>query len=484
MAAYEEWQSPLSGRYASKEMLSLFSAQNRASTWRQLWIWLAEAEQELGLDISDEAIAQMKAHVVLSEADFHTAAVEEKRRRHDVMAHVHAYGQVAPAAAGIIHLGATSCYVTDNADLMFLRDGLNIVLPKLATVIQKLSSFAREYKDMPCLAYTHGQPAQPHTVGKRACLWIKDLLRDLRNLERAKEDLEFRGVKGTTGTQASFLALFHGDHSRVEKLDDIITRKACFEKVCDISSQTYSRKIDVDVANAFSSFGATCQRIGTDIRHLAMIKEMEEPFEKDQIGSSAMAYKRNPMRSERLCSIGRHLANLNKDATDTYASQWFERTLDDSAVRRIYIPELNLCADSLLIILDNVCSGLVVYPAMIHRRLMEELPFMATENIIMSLVAKGVSRQTAHERIRVHSHEAGRVVKREGRDNDLIARIQNDPFFAPILAELPSFMDPKNFIGRAPEQVDKFTKPGGPVSKALEPYRESMTADQDAEMNV
>jgi adenylosuccinate lyase len=465
-------------------MLRLFSPQTRASTWRQLWVWLAEGEQELGLEISDEAISQMKAHLVLTEEDFNTAAIEEKRRRHDVMAHVHAFGQVAPAAAGIIHLGATSCYVTDNADLIFLRDGLSMVLPKLATVIQKLSSFAQEYKDLPCLAYTHGQSAQPHTVGKRACLWIKDLLRDLRNLERARDDLEFRGVKGTTGTQASFLAIFNGDHAKVEELDMIVTQKAGFKHACDISSQTYSRKIDVDVANAFSSFGATCQRIGSDIRHLAMIKEIEEPFEKDQIGSSAMAYKRNPMRSERMCSIGRHLANLNKDANDTYASQWFERTLDDSAVRRIYIPELYLCADSLLIILDNVSSGLVVYPAMIHRRLMDELPFMATENIIMSLVAKGISRQEAHERIRVHSHEAGRVVKREGRDNDLVARIQADSFFAPILSELPQFMDPRNFIGRAPEQVEKFTMPGGPVSKALEPYREHMTNNEVAVMNV
>lgn len=465
-------------------MLRLFSPQTRASTWRQLWVWLAEGEKELGLAIRDDAIAQMKAHLVLTDEDFKTAAVEEKRRRHDVMAHVHAYGQVAPAAAGIIHYGATSCYVTDNADLIFLRDGLTLLLPKLATVVQKLSDFAREYKDLPCLAYTHGQSAQPHTVGKRACLWIKDLLRDLRNLERAKEDLEFRGVKGTTGTQASFLAIFAGDHEKVEKLDEIVTRKAGFEKACDISSQTYSRKIDVDVANAFSSFGATCQRIGADIRHLAMLKEMEEPFEKDQIGSSAMAYKRNPMRSERLCSLGRHLANLNKDANDTYASQWFERTLDDSAVRRIYIPELYLAADSCLIILDNVSSGFVVYPAMINRRLMDELPFMATENIIMALVAKGVSRQEAHERIRVHSHEAGRVVKREGRDNDLIARIEKDSFFGSIADQLPGFMDPKNFIGRAPEQVEKFTGAGGPVSKAVEPYRKYMTNGEAAVMNV
>ena len=455
-------------------MLRLFSPRTRASTWRQLWVWLAEAEKELGLNISDIAIEQLKAHVNLTSEDFETAAVEEKRRRHDVMAHVHAYSQVAPDAAGIIHWGATSCYVTDNADLIFLRDGLDLLLPKLATIIRKLSDFAQEYKDLPCLGYTHGQPAQLTTVGKRACLWIQDLLMDLRNLERARSDLRFRGVKGTTGTQASFLAIFDGKHSKVEELDELVTKKAGFESAYTISSQTYSRKIDVDVSNAMASFGATCQRIGADLRHLAMFKEMEEPFEKDQIGSSAMAYKRNPMRSERMCSIGRRLSNLNKDTSDTYAAQWFERTLDDSAIRRIDLPEMYLCADSLMILLDNVCSGLVVYPAVIQRRINDELPFMATENIIMSLVAKGGSRQEAHENIRVLSQEAAAVVKQQGGNNDLIERIMKDEFFKPIVGELPKLLDARTFVGRAPQQVEKFTAPGGEVSKALQKYAGQM----------
>ena len=359
-------------------MSSLFSPRKRFSTWRQLWIWLAEAQKELGLDISQEAISQMKEHVSLTAEDFQVAETEEKKRRHDVMAHVYAFGQVAPAAAGIIHWGATSCYCTDNADLIFLRDGLDLLLPKLARIIQELADFAKEHRDLPCLGYTHGQPAQLTTVGKRACLWIQDLLMDLRNLERARGDLRFRGAKGTTGTQASFLAIFQGDHEKVEELDRLITQKAGFSSAYLISSQTYSRKVDLDVSNAMASFGATCQRIGGDIRHLAMIKEMEEPFEKDQIGSSAMAYKRNPMRSERICSLGRHLANLNKDASDTYAGQWFERTLDDSAIRRISLPEMYLTGDILMSTLNNVVSGLVVYPAVIQRRISQELPFMAT----------------------------------------------------------------------------------------------------------
>ncbi|KAK5275949.1 adenylosuccinase ade13, partial [Exophiala xenobiotica] len=296
--SYDEWQSPMGARYASKDMLKLFSARTRASTWRQLWIWLAEAEQTLGLDISDEAISQMKAASTMSDEDFHVAAIEEKRRRHDVMAHVHAFGQRAPAAAGKIHLGATSCYVTDNADLIFLRDGLAMLEPKLARCIKKLSDFALEYKNLPCLGFTHGQPAQPITVGRRATQWIESLIMDLRNLERARSDLRFRGVKGTTGTQASFLELFHGDHTKVKQLDELVTKKAGFSKRSIVSVQTYNRKIDFDIANVLASFGTTCEHIGTDIRHLAMLKELEEPFEKDQIGSSAMAYKRNPMRCE------------------------------------------------------------------------------------------------------------------------------------------------------------------------------------------
>ena len=364
---------------------------------------------------------------------------------------------------------ATSCYCTDNADLIFLRNGFDLLLPKLATVIHKLSNFALEYKDMATLGYTHYQAAQLTTVGKRATLWLQDLLFDLRNITRARNDLGFRGVKGTTGTQASFLAIFEGNHAKVEELDRLVTKLAGFDYAYPVTSQTYSRKVDVDVLNALSSFGTTCHRIAGDIRHLAATKEIEEPFEKDQIGSSAMAYKRNPMRSERICSLARHLANLNKNAADTYATQWFERTLDDSAIRRITIPEAFLTADILLSTLDNVVSGLVVYPAVIARRIRDELPFMATENIIMRIVALGGSRQDAHEKIRVLSHEAGFVVKNEGKDNDLIERISKDVFFKPIWGELAELMKPETFVGRAPEQVVSFVQ--NDVKEALKPWQ-------------
>jgi adenylosuccinate lyase len=465
-------------------MKYLFSPRNRFSTWRRLWVWLAESEKELGLDISDEAIAQMKAHQTIQDDEFPVAAEEEKKRRHDVMAHVHTFGLKAPAAAGIIHWGATSCYCTDNADLIFLRDGLDILLPKLATVIEKLSSFAKEYKSLPCLAYTHLQPAQLTTVGKRACLWIQDLLMDLRNLERAREDLRFRGVKGTTGTQASFLQIFNGDHSKVEKLDELVTKKASFESAFIISSQTYSRKIDGDVLNALGSFGATCERIGQDIRHLASFKELEEPFESTQIGSSAMAYKRNPMRSERLCSLGRKLRHLPLDAMATYSAQWFERTLDDSAIRRMCLPQAYLSADASLILLNNIASGLVVYPAVIAKRVTAELPFMATENIIMALVKKGVSRQDAHEEIRVLSHQAGAEVKQHGRENDLIERIRKNKFFEPVIPELEELLKPETFIGRSPEQVEAFY--AREVSVALEKYAKAgaLKLGEAAELNV
>lgn len=465
-------------------MLQLFSPRTRATTWRQLWIWLAEAEKELGLNISDEAIAQMKAHVTMTDLDFETAKVEEARRRHDVMSHVHAFGQAAPKAAGIIHWGATSCYVTDNADLIFIRDGLDIILPKLAIVIQKLTIFARVNKDLPCLGYTHGQPAQLITVGKRVCAWIQDLLMDLRNLERMRADLRFRGVKGTTGTQASFLTIFGGDAAKVRKLDEIVTRKSGFKSAYSISTQTYSRKVDVDVSNAFSSFGATCEHIFLNVRLMASHKEMEEPFEKDQIGSSAMAYKRNPMRSERICALGRHLRNQNSDTSDTYAAQWFERSLDDSAIRRLNIPEIFLSADALLIVLDNVSSGFVVYPGVIQRRIEEELPFMATENIIMALCAKGKSRQEAHEQIRKLSHEAADQVKQHGKDNDLIQRLEIDSYFGPIRDQLPQLLDPKTFIGLAPLQVEEFTGPSGDVQKALQPYAEQITNAQTVNLRV
>ncbi|KAG0012241.1 adenylosuccinase ade13, partial [Podila clonocystis] len=391
MDPHARYQSPLTSRYASPEMAANFSDNKRFSTWRKLWLNLAIAEKELGLDIPEGAIEEMKEHIY--DIDYELAIAEEKKRRHDVMAHVHTFGVAAPKAAGIIHLGATSCYVTDNGDLIILRDGLDILLPKLARVIQRLSAFAEQYKDLPTLGFTHFQPAQLTTVGKRATLWIQELLWDLRNLTRAREDIGFRGVKGTTGTQGSFLALFEGDHQKVEDLDQRVTELSGFKEYYPVTGQTYSRKIDVDILQPMASFGATVHKIATDIRLLANLKEIEEPFEKDQIGSSAMAYKRNPMRCERACSLARHLQILSQDALGTASVQWLERTLDDSANRRICLPEAFLTMDILLTLLQNISEGLVVYPKVIERRIHQELPFMATENIIMAMVKKGGDRQ-------------------------------------------------------------------------------------------
>ncbi|EFW19892.1 adenylosuccinase ade13 [Coccidioides posadasii str. Silveira] len=481
---FDVYQSPLNTRYCSAEMKHLFSARKRFSTWRQLWTWLAEAEQQLGINITDEALEQMRAHQTITDQELADAAVEEKRRRHDVMAHVHVYGQTCPAAAPIIHLGATSCYVTDNADLIFLRDGLDILLKKLATVIARLSEFAKQYKDLPCLAYTHGQPAQLTTVGKRMCLFITDLLMDLHNLEHAKKSLLswFRGCKGTTGTQASFLQIFHGKDDLVERLDELVTEKAGFDKAFTITSQTYTRKVDTNIINYLGEFGATCERVGGDIRRLAAMKEMEEPFEKDQIGSSAMAYKRNPMRSERLCSLGRHLQCLTQNGLTNYAAQWFERSLDDSANRRITLPEAFLTADACLILLDNISNGLVVYEKVIASRVAAELPFMATENVIMALARHGVSRQESHEEIRVLSHQAAAVVKNEGGQNDLIERIKRTAFFKPIIGELDELLDPSSFIGRAPQQVEKFITEE--VDRALEQYKIDLVNTAAADLKV
>lgn len=365
-----------------------------------------------------------------------------------------------------------------------MRDGLDLLLPELATVIHKLSQFAIQYKDMPTLGFTHYQPAQLITVGRRAAQWVQDLMMDLEDIEKVRADLRFRGAQGTTGTQASFMELFK-DGAKIDRLNEILCEKAGFPKCYSISTQTYSRKVDLRIANALSAFGATVQKIGSDIRHLASQKEMEEPFEKDQIGSSAMAYKRNPMRCERICGLGRHLANLNKDCSDTYAAQWFERTLDDSAIRRIDLPHLFLCSDAILQTLDNVVSGLVVYPARIHARLMEELPFMATENIIMRLVTRGKSRQDAHEEIRVLSHQAGDVVKKEGKPNDLIERIKNTPFFDSVKDEIDDMLDPMNFIGRCPEQVLRYCQdPEGEVQVALRPYRKHIEGSKEVELSV
>ena len=474
---YAKYSSPLCSRYASKEMAEIFSPARRFGTWRMLWLNLAKAEQELGLkQVTDEAIQQMESKLELTDEEFDIAAVEEKKRRHDVMAHVHTFGLAAPAAAGIIHLGATSCYCTDNADLIFLREGCDLLIAKLVNVIDRMSAFAMHHKDIPTLGFTHYQPAQLTTVGKRVCLWLQELLWDLRNISRARNDIGFRGVKGTTGTQASFLALFDGDHEKVKELDRRVTELCGFSINYPITGQTYSRKIDIDVIAPLASFGATAHKIATDIRLLANLKEMEEPFEKDQIGSSAMAYKRNPMRSERVCSLSRHLMTLINDCTMTASVQWFERTLDDSAIRRVSIPEAFLTADIVLSTLLNICSGLVIYPKVIEKHIMAELPFMATENIIMAMVSKGGDRQICHEEIRVLSHEAAAIVKEQGGDNDLIERVRQSTYFAPIHGDLDTLLDPTTFVGRAPQQTEEFIKHD--VKQALDPYRDLIKHDK------
>ncbi|KAK7435387.1 adenylosuccinate lyase [Colletotrichum acutatum] len=468
MSGLDTYKTPLDGRYASEEAKKLFSQRNRHSTWRQLWLWLAESEKELGIDgISEEALEQMRAHLTLTDEDFKVAAVEEKRRRHDVMAHVHAFGQVAPAAAGIIHLGATSCFVTDNAELILMRNAMDLLLPKLAKVIHNLSQFALQHKELATLGFTHYQAAQLITVGRRAAQWIQDLCMDLKNIETARERLAFRGAMGTTGTQASFMEIFQGDGAKIDKLNDLLCEKAGFPKTYDISTQTYTRKTDLDVSNAICGLGATAMHITNDIRHLAHSKEMEEPFEKDQIGSSAMAYKRNPMRSERICSLGRKLRSLPANFADT-----------------IDIPEMFLLADAILLGLDNVTSGLVIYPEVIRAHVMEELPFMATENIIMKIVAKGGSRQEAHEEIRVLSHQAADVVKKQGGKNDLIERIKATEYFKPVWDSIDQLLDPNLFTGRSATMVQRYCGEGGPVQEQIKPYAEYIKNTGAAELNV
>ncbi|KAJ3235116.1 adenylosuccinase ade13 [Chytriomyces hyalinus] len=473
-SSHGRYNSPLTSRYASAEMAHNFSDAKKFSTWRKLWLTLAASEQKLGLtDITDEALNEMAEHIY--DIDYEMAAVEEKRRRHDVMAHVHTFGVAAPKAAGIIHLGATSCYVTDNSELIMMRDALDIIIPKLASCVDKLAKFADTYKDLPTLGFTHLQPAQLTTVGKRATLWLQELLMDLRNISRARADLRFRGVKGTTGTQASFFTLFEGDHNKCEQLDDMVTELSGFPSAYPVTGQTYSRKVDLDVVSTLSSFGATAHKMASDIRILASLKEIEEPFEKDQIGSSAMAYKRNPMRCERVCSLSRHLMTLVGNVQQTAASQWLERTLDDSANRRVTIPEAFLTADIVLSLIQNIVDGMVVYPKVIQRRISQELPFMATENFIMFMVQKaGGDRQRCHEEIRVLSHQAGRVVKDEGGENDLIERIKKCEYFAPMVPHIDALLDPSTFVGRAPAQVVSFLKKE--VEPALAPYRALLDA--------
>ncbi|KAH8247212.1 hypothetical protein KR038_000259 [Drosophila bunnanda] len=477
---YEGYKSPLSTRYASKEMQFLFSDQNKFSTWRRLWVWLARAERTLGLEISEAQIAEMEREI--SNIDFEAAAAEEKLTRHDVMAHVHVFAKQCPAAAPVIHLGATSCYVGDNTDLIVLRDALQLLLPRVASVIARLSQFAQSYKDQPTLGFTHLQPAQLTTVGKRACLWIQDLIMDERALSRCLEDLRFRGVKGTTGTQASFLQLFNGDGEKVKQLDKLVTQLAGFKKAYSVTGQTYSRKVDVEIVGALASLGTTVHKMCTDLRILASRKELEEPFESTQIGSSAMAYKRNPMRSERCCALARHLITLFSSAANTHATQWLERTLDDSANRRLTLSEAFLSADATLLTLLNISQGLVVYPKVIERHIAQELPFMSTENIIMAMVKAGGDRQVCHEKIRVLSQEAGAQVKQHGKDNDLVDRVRKDPYFAPILEHLDTILDARTFTGRASEQVDDFVEEE--VRPVLARYAEALKNVQDVKLNI
>jgi len=448
------YESPLLSRYSSNEMLFLFSPQFKFQTWRKLWIWLAEGEKELGLPITDEQIAELKAHE--SDINWEEAAAEEKRRRHDVMAHVHAYGLQAPKAKGIIHLGATSAYVGDNTDLIQMQQGLVLVRRRLCKVIDKLSGFALQYKDMPILGRTHFQAAQLTTVGKRTALWIQDLLIDLEQINHLIEVLPFRGVKGTTGTQASFMELFSGDHEKIKKLDAYVTQKAGFKKVLTITGQTYTRKWDYIVNNVLASLATTLCKFATDLRIMQGLKELEEPFEKDQIGSSAMAYKRNPMRSERICSLARFVISLPQSTAFTQSTQWFERTLDDSANKRLAIPEAFLSADAMLILAENVATGMVVHSKIIERHINEELPFMATENILMEAVKKGGDRQILHEEIRQLSQQAAYAVKEEGKDNDLLERILASEKFGLERKDFEHILDLKKFIGRAPEQTEEF----------------------------
>ena len=471
MTADDRYSSPLADRYASPEMSYVFSARHKFTTWRRLWIALAEAQRDLGLSVTSDQIDEMKAQI--DELDLAAAARYEKQFRHDVMAHVHHFGDLCPTAKPIIHLGATSCFVGDNTELIQLRDGLEILRPKLASVIDALGRFAARYAALPTLGFTHYQPAQLTTVGKRACLWLSDLLTDLRQLERAQGDLRFRGVKGTTGTQASFLALFDGDHAPVEALDERVSRAMGFERRLIVCGQTYSRKVDFDVLSVLASLGVTAHKMATDIRLLANLKELEEPFGKQQIGSSAMAYKRNPMRSERVCSLARFLMNLPANAAQTAAVQWMERTLDDSANRRLVLAEAFLTADSVLSILHNIVDGLVVYEAVIARRIASELPFMATENVIMAMVQRGADRQEVHEVIRVHSQEAAAQVKQRGMDNDLIERIRKDAFFAPVHEDLDELLDPSTFTGRSEQQVRAFL--AQELEPALSAYQERLT---------
>ena len=481
----DKYVSPLCERYASKEMQYIFSPDMKFKTWRKLWIALAETEKELELKdadgnprITEEQIAELKAHV--DDINYDVAKEREKLVRHDVMSHVYAYGQQCPKAAEIIHLGATSCYVGDNTDVIVMTEAMKLVHKKLLNVINELAKFAMKYKDLPTLAFTHFQPAQPTTVGKRATLWLQELMLDLSDLEYMIDQQKLLGSKGTTGTQASFLELFNGDHETIRKIDDKIAKKMGFKECYPVSGQTYSRKVDARILNVLSGIAQSAHKFSNDIRLLQHLKEIEEPFEKNQIGSSAMAYKRNPMRSERIASLANYVMVDALNPAITTATQWFERTLDDSANKRISVPEAFLAIDGILDLYLNVVDGLVVYDKVIYQRFMKEIPFMATENIMMDAVKAGGNRQELHEKIRQYSMEAGAVVKREGKENDLVDRIAADPAFNMTKEQINALLEPKNFVGRAPEQTEEFI--GEVVQPVLEQNKEVL--GMTAEINV
>ena len=474
----DRYTSPLSERYASKEMQYIFSQDMKFRTWRRLWIALAETEKELGLNITQEQIDELKAHA--DDINYDVAKAREKEVRHDVMSHVYAYGVQCPKAKGIIHLGATSCYVGDNTDIIVMTEALKLVQKKLVNVIAELSKFADKYKDQPTLAFTHFQPAQPTTVGKRATLWTQEFMMDLEDLEYVLGTIKLLGSKGTTGTQASFLELFDGDQETIDKIDPMIAAKMGFKECYPVSGQTYSRKVDTRVVNVLAGIAASAHKMSNDIRLLQHLKEVEEPFEKSQIGSSAMAYKRNPMRSERIASLSRYVMVDALNPAITSATQWFERTLDDSANKRLSVPEGFLAIDGILDLCLNVVDGLVVYPKVIEKHMMAELPFMATENIMMDAVKAGGDRQELHERIRELSMEAGKNVKVEGKDNNLLELIAADPAFNLTLEELQKTMYPKKYVGRAKEQTENF------ISKVVKPVLDSHSEmlGMTAEINV
>ena len=476
---YSTYESPFCTRYASKEMQYIFSADKKFSTWRRLWVALARAEMNLGIDkITQEMVDELESHI--TDINYEVAEEREKLVRHDVMSHVYAYGKQCPKAAGIIHLGATSCYVGDNTDVIIMRDALQLVKKKLVNVINNLAKFADEHKSQPCLAYTHLQPAQLTTVGKRASLWINELLMDYEEVEYRISTLKLLGQKGTTGTQASFVELFGGDSAKIKALEKSIANEMGFDACVPVSGQTYSRKMDSMVLATLGGIAQSCSKFSNDLRILANFKEMEEPFEKNQIGSSAMPYKRNPMRSERICALARYVITDSLNPAFTSATQWFERTLDDSANKRISVPEAFLAVDAILGIMINVVSGLVVYPKVIEAHVMNELPFMASENIMMQAVEKGGNRQELHERLRQHAIAAGKQVKEEGLPNDMVDRIAADPAFGLTKEEIVAGLVPENFVGRAPQQVEEF------VANVLQPIFDANpdAVEQHASLSV